>query len=62
MNTQNPWDKFFELRALHMMLGGKSPDEANRLAWGQAVENAKDSAEEACVRGLRNVIKEDCND
>jgi hypothetical protein len=55
----NPWDEFFDLRFMHMRLGGKTPEEANRLAWHQAVENAKDSAEEVCVRGLRNVIADD---
>lgn len=64
-NSQNkamkqPWDVFFELRYLHKALG-KSPDEANRLAWLQANEEHASWAELACIKGLRNVIEDDTN-
>lgn len=57
MNIE-PWQDFLQLVQLHIM-HGKSHEEACRVAWHQATENAKDTAEEACVRGLRNVIAED---
>lgn len=61
MNIE-PWQEFLQLVQLHIM-HGKSPEDACRVAWYQATENAKDSgesmAEQACIRGLKNVIAED---